>query len=107
MRGFILIPVTAAALSLAGAAASAVPTHGLAVGAPPTAVTLVGGWWEQENHSDAPDRYWQMNRTERKRYDAAETRIQKRHNHHVAQYNQRDARDVATEHRLLHYETHG
>lgn len=106
MRGFMLIPVTLVALSLGSATVSAAPTHGLAVAAPATAVTLVEGWWEQENHGDATDRYWQLKSTERKRYDAAEARIQKRHNHHVDQYGKSDARDLATEHRLLHYDTH-
>ena len=105
MRGFMLIPVTVVALSLGGATVSAATTHGLAVAAPAPAVTLVAGWWEQENHGDAADRYWQLKPAERKRYDAAEARIQRRHNHHVDQYGKGDARDVATEHRLLHYDT--
>jgi len=106
MRRLILVAATVGALGLGGTAASAAPMQGLTVAAPAPAVTLVEGWWEQENHGDAADRYWQMKPADRKRYDAAEARIQKRHNHHVDQYSKTDARDVATEHRLLHYDTH-
>ena len=105
MRRLILISATVGALGLGSTAASAAPMHGLAVAAPAPAVTLAG-WWEQENHGDAADRYWQLKPADRKRYDAAEGRIQKRHHHHVDQYNKSDAHDVATQHRLLHYDTH-
>jgi hypothetical protein len=105
MRRLILISSAVAAFSLGGAAASAAPTHGLAVAAPIPAVTLVEGWWEQENHGDAADRYWQLNRTDRRRYDAAEARIQQRHKrYHLDQYDHRDDRDLQTEHRVLHYD---
>ena len=103
MRGFRLIPVTVVALSLGSATVSAAPTHGLAVAAPAPAITLVEGWWEQENHGDAADRYSKLKPADRKQYDAAEARIQKRHKGHVDQYDKSDARDLATEHRLLRY----
>lgn len=64
-------------------------------------------WWERDNHSDAADRYWQPNRTERRRDDGAEARIQQRHNrYHLNRYDHRDDRDLVTQRRLLHYETH-
>jgi len=104
MRSLVLMSAAVLAFGLGTATVSAAPTtSGLAVAAPAPAVTLVDGWWEQENHSDAEDRYWQLSPGDRKRYDAAEARIQKRHHHHVDQYDKHDARDVATEHKLLHF----
>lgn len=103
MRTLILVSATALVFGLGTPTGSAAPTAGLATAAPAPAITLVEGWWEQENHADAADRYSQLSPSDRKRYDAAEARIQTRHHHRVEHYDKRDARDLKTEHTLLHF----
>jgi hypothetical protein len=104
MRSLIVLSATALVFGIGMAAGSAAPASGLAVAAPAPTVTLVDGWWEQENHNDAGDRYWQLSPRNRRSYDAAEARIQRRHHHHLDQYDHHDDRDVKTEHRLLKYQ---
>jgi hypothetical protein len=66
---------------------------------------LVDGWWEQEYRTDAPARYWRLSRAERKRYDEAQARIERRHKrYHLKDYDRRDDRDVSEQRRLLDYE---
>jgi hypothetical protein len=94
---------TALVLGLGTATTPAAPTQRLDAGVSSPTVMLVDGWWERENHNDAGDRYWQLPPRDRRRYDATEARILKRHHHQLDQYDHHDDRDVATEHRLLHY----
>jgi len=103
MRSLILLSSAALLLGLGTATSAAAPTAGLGVTAQAPTVTLVEGWWEQESHADAADKYWQLSPRDRRRYDAAEARIQKRHRHQVDHYDKRDDRDLRTEHHLLHY----
>jgi hypothetical protein len=107
MHRLMLVSAASALLCLTSATGSAAPTDRATAGARAPAITLVEGWWEQENRGDAADRYWQLNRNDRRRYDQTETRIQTRHKrYHLDQYDHRDDRDLTTQRRILHYETH-
>jgi hypothetical protein len=107
MRNLVLLSATALILGLGATTGSAAPASGFAAATPAPAVVLVNGWWEQENQGDAPDRYWQLNRTDRRRYDAAEARIQHRHHrYHLDQYDHRDDRDLRQQHTILRFEWH-
>ena len=104
MRSLIIMSAAALVLGLGTATSSAAPTSGLVRAAPAPTVTLANGWWEQENRGDAADRYWQLSPRDRRRYDAAEARILKRHHHHLDQYDRHDDSDLKTQRRLLHYQ---
>ena len=108
MHRLILASAAIALLGLSTVAGSAAPL-GRATGAgviQAPAITLAEGWWEQEGRSDAPDRYWQLKPTQRRQYDSAQTRIDRRHRQaHTDQYGSRDRADLRTQHRLLHYDT--
>jgi hypothetical protein len=107
MRRIMLVSVASALLCLTSGTGSATPTDRAAVAAPAPTITLVAGWWEQENRGDAPDRYWQLKRTDRRRYDSAESRIQQRHRrYHYDQYDARDYRDLREQHTILRFEWH-
>jgi hypothetical protein len=107
MRRLMLVSAALALLCLTPVTGSAAPTDRAAAAARAPAITLVEGWWEQENRGDAPDRYWQLNRTDRRRYDSAESRIQQRHRrYHYDQYDPRDYRDLRQQHTILRFEWH-
>lgn len=104
MRHLILASAALALLCLSPVAASAAPMARAVAAAPGPAITLVDGWWEQESHADAPTRYWQLRHSDYRRYNAAQARIDARHRrYHLTQYDHRDSRDLAEQHRILHY----
>ncbi len=104
MHRFILVPATLALLGLGTVTGSATPIDLRAVVARAPAITLVDGWWEQENRTDAPDRYWRLKPADRRRYDQVQARIEHRHRqYHLDQYDHRDDRDLAQQRRMLHY----
>ena len=101
MRRLMLAPAALALLSLTSVTGAA-PMARKAVAAP--AITLVAGWWEQENRNDAADRYWQLKRPEYNRYNSAQARIEQRHKkYHLDQYDQRDKQDLQEQHRILNF----
>src|SRR5271169_6428048 len=101
MRRLMLASAAFALLGLSPISASANPMGHAAVGARAPAITLVDGWWERENHNDAPDRYWQLQRSQRNRYNALQARIDERHRrYHYDQYDQRDSRDLREQHQI-------
>jgi hypothetical protein len=107
MGRLVLASAALALLSPTSVTGSAAPMGRTPVAAPAPTITLVEGWWEQENRGDAPDRYWQLNRTDRRRYDSAESRIQQRHRrYHYDQYDPRDYRDLRQQHTILRFEWH-
>lgn len=104
MHRLILVPATLALLGLGTVTGSAAPMDRHPVVARAPAITLVEGWWEQENRNDAPDRYWRLKPADRRRYDQVQARIERRHRqYHLDQYDHRDNRDLAEQHRLLRY----
>lgn len=108
MHRLILASAATTLLGLSAVTGSAAPLgHSTGVGAiQAPAVTLVEGWWEQENRDDAANRYWQLRPTQRRQYDSIQTRIDQRHRRaHTDQYDRHDAADLRTQHRLLHYDT--
>jgi hypothetical protein len=108
MRRLILASAALALLSISSVTASAAPTNRMAAAPRAPAITLVQGWWEQENHNDAADRYWQLKRSDYNRYNSAQARIDRRHRrYHLDRYDQRDNRDLAQQHRILHFEYRG
>lgn len=108
MRPLILASAVLALLGLGSVTSFAAPMGGAAIAAPAPGVTLVNGWWEQENRADAADRYWQLNRSDYRRYNSAQARIDRRHRrYHLDQYDRRDDRDLAQQHRILHFEFQG
>jgi len=101
--------LASAAMALLGIGAVPVSAAPLARAAGDSAIqapiTLVEGWWEQENRGDAPDRYWQLKPSQRRQYDSVQRRIDLRHQRsHTDQYDRHDAADLRTQHRLLHYD---
>ena len=107
MRRLMLLSAALALLSLSAVTASATPMDRSGVVARSPAITLVQGWWEQENRSDAPDRYWQLKRSEYNRYNSAQARIEQRHRrYHYDQYDRRDYPDLREQHRILRFEWH-
>jgi photosystem II stability/assembly factor-like uncharacterized protein len=105
MRPLILASAALALLSLTSVTGSATPMARTAVAARAPAITLVQGWWEQENRTDAADRYSHLKSSDYKRYNSAEARINQRHaRYHTDQYDQRDKRDLAQQHRILHFQ---
>ena len=107
MRRPMLLSAALALLSLSAVMASAAPMVRSGVGDRAPAITLVQGWWEQENRSDAPDRYWQLKRSEVARYNSAQARIeQRRRRYHYDQYDRRDNADLREQHRILRFEWH-
>jgi len=108
MRPLILASAVLALLGLAAATGFAAPMGGAAVAAPAPGIILVDGWWEQENRADAANRYWQLNHSDYNRYNSAQARIDRRHRrYHLDQYDRRDDRDLAQQHRILHFEFRG
>jgi hypothetical protein len=107
MRRLMLVSAALALLSLGSAPVSATPTGRTAVAPGAPAITLVDGWWEQENRGDAADRYWKLKHSDYNRYNSAQSRIERRHRrYHYDQYDQRDNRDLAEQHRILRFEWH-
>jgi len=107
MRRLMLASAALALLSLTSVTGSAAPTGRTAVAVPAPAITLVEGWWEQENRSDAPDRYWNLNRSQYNRYNSLEARIQQRHRrYHYDQYDHRDYPDLREQHVILRFDWH-
>jgi len=101
---FILALTSVALLSLGPVTGTAMPMDRKAGTAQGPVITFVAGWWEQENRSDAADRYWHLNRTDRRRYDQIEARIAHRHKrYHLDHYDRRDDRDLTEQRRLLDY----
>jgi hypothetical protein len=108
MRPLILASAVLALLGLSSDTSLAAPRGGAAVAARAPGVTLANGWWEQENRTDAVDWYWQLNRSDYNRYNRSQPRIDRRHQRfHLDQYDPRDDRDLAQQHRILHFETRG
>jgi hypothetical protein len=107
MHRIMLMSAALALLCLTPLAGSAAPTD-RAVAAPRApAITLVQGWWEQENRSDAPSRYWNLNHSQYNRYNSLEAQIQRRHRrYHYDQYDQRDYRDLREQHVILRFDFH-
>ena len=104
MRRLMLLSA-ALALCLSAVTASATPMDRSGVGVRAPAITLIQGWWEQENRSDAPDRYWQLKRSEYNRYNSAQARIEQRHKkYNLDQYDRRDKQDLEEQHRILRFQ---
>ncbi len=102
MRHLILASAALALLGLAPVAVSAAPMERTVIASPAPAITYVAGWWEQENHADAPDRYWQLKHSDYNRYNSAQARIDARHRkYHLDNYDARDRKDLAEQHHLL------
>jgi len=105
MRRLILVSAAIALLSLSSVTGSAAPMGRTIVTARAPTITLVEGWWEQENRTDAPDRYWQLKRSDYRRYNSIQARIDQRHRrYHLDQYDRRDNRDLREQHRILHFD---
>jgi len=103
----MLLSAALALLGFSSVTASTTPIDRSSVGARAPAILLVQGWWEQENRSDAPDRYWQLKRSEYNRYNNAQARIEQRHRrYHYDQYDRRDYPDLREQHRILRFEGH-
>ena len=103
MRRLLLAPAALALLSLTSVTGAAAPIERMAVAAP--AITLVAGWWEQENRNDAADRYWQLRRSDYNRYNSAQARIEQRHKkYNLDQYDRRDKQDLEEQHRILRFQ---
>jgi hypothetical protein len=69
----------------------------------PSSITLVDGWWEQEHHDDAPDRYRKLPPPKAHRYD----QLQAEQNRRAAQRSKLDAQDRAAQaeqHRMLGFQ---
>ena len=108
MRRLILASAVLALFGLPSVTGVAAPMNPQTVTAPAPAFTLVDGWWEQENRADATDRYWRLKRTDYNRYNSVQARIERRHRqYHLDQYDRRDQRDLAEQHRILHFEYRG
>ena len=108
MRPLILASAVLALLGLGSDTSLAAPLGGAAGVARAPGITLANGWWEQENRTDAVDRYWQLNHSDYNRYNSAQARIDRRHRrYHLDQYDRRDDRDLAQQHRILHFELRG
>jgi hypothetical protein len=104
MRRLILASTALALLSLTPVTGSATPTDRAVTAPRAPAITLVQGWWEQENRTDAADRYSHLKTSDYKRYNSAQARIDRRHTqNHTDQYDQRDKQDLAQQHRILHF----
>jgi hypothetical protein len=107
MRRLVLASAALALFSLTSVTVSAAPLGRTAVAAPTPTITLVNGWWEQENRSDAPSRYWNLNHSQYNRYNSLEAQIQRRHRrYHYDQYDQRDYRDLREQHVILRFDFH-
>jgi hypothetical protein len=105
MRRLILASAVIALFGLPSATGVAAPMARNAVAAPASTITLVDGWWEQENRNDAADRYMRLKRSDFNRYNSVQARIDRRHRqYHLDQYDARDHRDLAEQHRILHFE---
>jgi hypothetical protein len=105
MRRLMLLSAALALLSLSAVTASATPMDRSGVGVRAPAITLIQGWWEQENRSDAPDRYWRLKRSEYNRYNGAQARIEQRHKkYNLDQYDRRDKQDLEEQHRILRFQ---
>ena len=108
MRPVFLASAVLVLLGLGSVTSLAAPMGGAVVAAPAPGITFVDGWWEQENRTDAADRYWQLKRSDYNRYNSAQARIDRRHaRYHLDQYDHRDDRDLAQQHRILHFEMRG
>jgi hypothetical protein len=104
MHRFAIASATLALLGLGPTASSATPMDHTAAAQRAPVLTLIGGWWEQENRTDAPDRYWHLNLADRKRYNEAQARIERRHKrYHLNDYDRRDDRDLTEQRKLLDY----
>jgi hypothetical protein len=107
MRRIMLVSAALALLCLTPVTGSATPTDRATAAARTPGITLVNGWWEQENHGDAADRYWNLNRSQYNRYNSLEAQIQRRHRrYHYDNYDQRDYPDLREQHRILRFEWH-
>lgn len=107
MPRLMLASAALALLSLTSVTGSAAPMGRTAVVVPAPAITLVQGWWEQENREDAADRYWRLKRSEYNRYNRLQARIELRHRrYHYDEYDQRDYPDLREQHRILRFEWH-
>ena len=108
MRALILASAALALLGLGSTTSLAAPVGSAAFAGRAPGITLANGWWEQENRADAADRYWQLNRSDYRRYNSVQARIDRRHRrYHLDQYDHRDTRDLAQQHRILHFEFRG
>ena len=104
MHRFAIASATLVLLGLGPTASSTTPMDHTAAAHRAPVFTLIGGWWEQENRTDAPDRYWHLNPADRKRYDEAQARIERRHKrYHLNDYDRRDDRDLTEQRKLLDY----
>ena len=63
-------------------------------------VVLVDGWWEQEHHDDAPDRYWKLQPQQRQRYDKLQAE-QNRRDAQRRRLDDEDHRAVEQQHGIL------
>jgi hypothetical protein len=105
MRRIMLVSAASALLCLTSVPGSATPTDRAAAAVRVPAITLVEGWWEQENRGDAADRYWRLKRSDYNRYNSLQARIERRHRrYHYDNYDQRDYSDLREQHRILRFE---
>jgi hypothetical protein len=107
MRHLILASAALALFGLSSMTGFATPMGRTAAAVRAPAITLVQGWWEQENRSDAPDRYWHLRRSQYNRYNYLQRQIERRHRrYHYDQYDHRDYRDLREQHTILRFEWH-
>jgi len=63
-------------------------------------VILVDGWWEQEHHDDAPQRYWQLPPGQRHRYDQIQA-AQRQREMQRRRFDEEDRRGMEQQHAIL------
>lgn len=95
--------IASAALSLlafspvGGQAAPAAPRPDSAYN---PSVVLVDGWWEQEHHDDAPDRYWKLPPGQRQKYDKLQA-AQRQRDAQRRRLDDEDRRGIEQQHGIL------
>jgi len=66
----------------------------------PSSIILVDGWWEQEHHDDAPDRYRKLPPQKHQRYDQLQA-AQNRRAQQRQKLEEQDRAAQAEQHRML------
>jgi hypothetical protein len=69
----------------------------------PSSITLVDGWWEQEHHDDARDRYWKLPPQKVQRYNQLQA-AQAQRDAQRRKLAEQDRRAQEEQHRMLGFQ---
>jgi hypothetical protein len=98
-----MLPISLALLLLTPVAAMAGMIGPRPIDTAPSSITLVDGWWEQEHHDDAPDRYRKLPPPKLHRYDQLQAE-QARRDAQRRKLAEQDRAAQAEQHRILGFQ---